>query len=138
MSAPMDTPTATAGQATSQDQHPRAVNRPGARATAEPWAGTVELLRFFLRLDRIRISAWTLSFGLLVAGSIASLEATYSTPESLQARAAFMSNPSAVMMSGPAFGLDNYTFGAMVANELSLWLFLGSAIMSILLVVRHT
>jgi ABC-2 type transport system permease protein len=95
-------------------------------------------LRLFLRLDRVRILIWTLSFGLIVAGSIASLEATYSTPEALQARAAFMSNPSAVMMSGPAFGLDNYTFGAMVANELSLWLLLGSAIMSILLVVRHT
>lgn len=138
MTAPMDTPTATAGQATSPARPPGAPSRPGAGGTAEPWTGTLQLLRLFLRLDRVRISIWTLSFGLIVAGSIASLEATYSTPEALQARAAFMSNPSAVMMSGPAFGLDKYTFGAMVANELSLWLLLGSAIMSILLVVRHT
>ena len=138
MSAPMESPTATAQQAAATVRSPGAASRPGAGGTAEPWAGTFQLLRLFLRLDRVRISIWTLSFGLIVAGSIASLEATYSTPEALQARAAFMSNPSAVMMSGPAFGLDDYTFGAMVANELSLWLLLGSAIMSILLVVRHT
>jgi ABC-2 type transport system permease protein len=100
--------------------------------------GTFTLLRLFLRLDRVRIALWMLSFAIIVAGSIASLDATYTTPESLQARAAFMSNPSAIMMSGPAFGLDDYTFGAMVANELSLWLFVSSAVMSILLVVRHT
>jgi ABC-2 type transport system permease protein len=81
---------------------------------------------------------WTVSVGLLVAGSIASLDATYPTQESLQARAALLRNPSAVMMTGPAFGLDHYTFGAMVASELSLWLLLASAIMSILIVVRHT
>ncbi|REF37711.1 ABC transporter permease [Thermasporomyces composti] len=110
-------------------------SRPG---TAEPWAGTLALLRLYLRLDRVRIPVWTAAVGLLVAGSVASMEEIYSTPESLQARAALMANPSAVMMTGPAFGLDNYTFGAMVANELSLYLLLAAAIMSILLVVRHT
>jgi ABC-2 type transport system permease protein len=81
---------------------------------------------------------WTLSVGLVVAGSVQSLQVTYPTDAALQARAALMSNPSAVMMTGPAFGLDNYTFGAMVANELSLWLLIASGIMSVLLVVRHT
>ena len=138
MTAPMDTPTATAGQATSPARPPGAATRPGAAGTAEPWAGTLDLLRFFLRLERVRIAVWTLSFGILVAGSVASLDATYTTPEALQARASIMSNPSAIMMTGPAFGLDNYTFGAMVANELSLYVFLAAAIMSILLVIRHT
>jgi ABC-2 type transport system permease protein len=112
-----------------------AASHPGS---AEPWAGTLALLRLYLRLDRVRVLVWTASVGLLVAGSVASMEEIYSTPESLQARAALMANPSAVMMTGPAFGLDNYTFGAMVANELSLYLLLATAIMSILLVVRHT
>ncbi|WP_324144361.1 polyketide antibiotic transporter [Intrasporangium sp.] len=134
----MDTPTATAGRTTSRAQPLGAAGRPGAGGTAEPWAGTTELLRFFLRLERVRIAVWTLSFGVLVAGSVASLDATYTTPEALQARASLMSNPSAIMMTGPAFGLDNYTFGAMVANELSLYLLIAAAIMSILLVVRHT
>ncbi|MDK1360835.1 polyketide antibiotic transporter [Arthrobacter sp. zg-Y1219] len=117
-----------------------AVSRPAAveRRSSAPWAATGGLLRLNLRLDRIRILVWTLAVGLAVAGSMASFEVTYNTPEALQARAGLMANPAAVMMTGPAFGLENYTFGAMVANELSLYLFLASAIMSILLVVRHT
>lgn len=103
-----------------------------------PWVGTGALFRLFLRLDRVRITVWALAVYGTVAGSIATLLETYPTPESLQARAALMSNPSAVMMTGPAFGLENYTFGAMVANELSLWTLLAAAIMSVLLVVRHT
>lgn len=108
------------------------------QTSTAPWAATGGLLRLNLRLDRIRILIWTLAVGLGVAGSMASFATTYSTPESLQARASLMGNPSAIMMTGPAFGLENYTFGAMVANELSLYLLLASAIMSILLVVRHT
>lgn len=111
---------------------------PSRAGSAEPWAGTLALLRLYLRLDRVRLPVWAASVGLLVAGSVVSMEQVYSTPESLQARAALMANPSAVMMTGPAFGLDNYTFGAMVANELSLYVLLATAIMSILLVVRHT
>lgn len=116
------------------------VSRPAAveRRSSAPWAATGGLLRLNLRLDRISILVWTLAVGLAVAGSLASFETTYDTPESLQARAGLMTNPAAIMMTGPAFGLENYTFGAMVANELSLYLILASAIMSILLVVRHT
>jgi len=142
MSAPLGTTPATSEQRAASSARPAsttsATSRPPARGTAEPWTGTRELIRLFLRLDRVRIAIWALSFGLLVAGSIASFEATYTTPESLQARASLMKNPSVVMMTGPAFGLDHYTFGAMVANELSLWLFLAAAIMSIQIVVRHT
>jgi ABC-2 type transport system permease protein len=103
-----------------------------------PWAATGGLLRLNLRLDRIRILVWTAAVGLGVAGSMATFETTYTTPESLQARAGLLANPATVMMTGPAFGLQDYTFGAMVANELSLYLYLAAAIMSILLVVRHT
>lgn len=103
-----------------------------------PWAGTAALLRLYLRLDRVRIAVWALAVYGTVAGSIATLLETYPTQESLQARAALLSNPSAVMMTGPAFGREHYTFGAMVANELSLWVLVAAAIMSVLLVVRHT
>lgn len=106
--------------------------------TGSPWAGTGHLLRLHLRLDRIRIPVWALAIGITVAASMVTFRETYTTPESLQARAGLLGNPAAVMMTGPAFALDNYTFGAMVANELSLWLFIASGIMSVLLVVRHT
>lgn len=109
-----------------------------SEAGAELFAGTGRLVRLFLRLDRVRITVWALSFLALVAASVASLRVTYTTPESLQSRAALMDNPSAIMMTGPAFALDDYTFGAMLANELSLWVLVPAAIMSVLLAVRHT
>src|SRR5690606_39131304 len=100
--------------------------------------GTGGLLRLFLRVSRRQILIWALAFAALVAGSVATLEDTYPDAQALQARAALMDSPAAVMMTGPAFALDDYTFGAMLANELSLWVFLPAAIMSVLLVVRHT
>ena len=42
------------------------------------------------------------------------------------------------MMSGPGYGLDDYTLGAMITNEMVLWLAVPAAMMSIFLVVRHT
>lgn len=105
---------------------------------AELFAGTGRLLRLFLRLDRLRITLWAVGLLAMVAGSVVELERTYPTPESLQARAALLDNPAAVLMTGPAFALDDYTFGAMLANELSLWVLLPAAIMSVLLAVRHT
>ncbi|MFC4555012.1 ABC transporter permease [Georgenia faecalis] len=106
--------------------------------SGQPWAATGPLLRFALRLDRVRIAVWALAVGLLTAATIVSLETTYDSPDALAARGRLMSNPATIMMTGPPFAVDDYTFGAMVANELSLWLFLATAIMSILLTVRHT
>lgn len=115
-----------------------AAHRDATPGGSELLAGTGRLLRLFLRLDRVRISIWAASFLTLVALSVVSLKETYTTPESLQARAILMGNPAAVLMTGPAFALDHYTFGAMLANELSLWIFLPAAVMGVLLAVRHT
>src|SRR5690606_14978897 len=100
--------------------------------------GTGALLRLFLRLSRRQVVVWALALLLLVASSVVALEETYPDAAALQARAALLGNPAAVMMTGPAFALENYTFGAMVANELALWVLLPAAIMSVLLAVRHT
>ncbi len=104
----------------------------------KPFSGTGFLLRFYLRLDRTRLIAWSAGFLILIYASVVALDQAYPTPEALQGRASLMGNPAAVLMTGPAFALDHYTFGAMLANELSLWTFLPAAIMSVLLVVRHT
>ncbi|MGM7667345.1 ABC transporter permease [Microbacterium sp. A93] len=103
-----------------------------------PFTGTGALLRLNLRLDRTRILIWTLAVGLGVYGSVYSLVEAFPTPESVQARGALLKNPATLMMTGPAFAADDYTFGAMVANELSLYVFLTAGIMAILLAVRHT
>ncbi|MGP6175517.1 ABC transporter permease [Corynebacterium sp. A21] len=103
-----------------------------------PLTGFGRLFRLNLRLDRLRLVVWVLSFFLLIAGSVAAVAVAYPTPESLQARAALLKNPAAIMMTGPLFAADNYTFGAMVANEMSLYTFLPAAIMGVLFMVRHT
>ncbi len=69
---------------------------------------------------------------------VTALGEVYPTAAERQARAVLMTNPAAVLMGGPAFGLDGYTIGAMVANEGTLTMLVATAIMSILLVVRHT
>jgi ABC-2 type transport system permease protein len=109
-----------------------------ASVAGSPVTGLGALLRLNLRTDRVRLVVWASAVGLSAWASVVSLDAAYPTDESLQARAALLSNPATVMMTGPAFALDDYTFGAMVANELSLYVLLAVAIMSIQLAVRHT
>ncbi|ACQ78799.1 anibiotic ABC transporter efflux pump [Beutenbergia cavernae DSM 12333] len=100
--------------------------------------GTGTLVRLALRRERIRIPVWSLALGLTVLGSVPALEESFPTAEARQARAELVQNPAAIVMAGPGFGLDDYTLGAMVANELSLTLVVAAAIMSIFMVVRHT
>lgn len=102
------------------------------------FTGTTQLLRLNLRRDRIRLGVWALAFLGLVYASVAAMEVAYPDQASLQARAMLLNNPAAIMMTGPLFGADNYTFGAMVANELALWTFLPAGIMGVLFMTRHT
>lgn len=101
-------------------------------------AGTGTLLRFALRRDRIRLTVWLLAIGLLATSTVSSLQTAYPTAADRQARAELMTNPAAIVLSGPSYGLDDYSLGAMVANESTLWLIFLAAIMSITTVVRHT
>lgn len=103
-----------------------------------PFTGTGALVRLNLRLDRIRLLVWTVTILLCVWGSVIALDEAFPTQESLDARAALLGNPATIMMTGPAFPMEHYTFGAMLANELGLYLFIAVAIMAILLAVRHT
>lgn len=102
------------------------------------FTGTLALLRLNLRLDRVRLLVWTLAVGVGVWSSIVALDEAFPTQESLQSRAALLTSPATIMMTGPAFAIDDYTFGAMVANELALYLFIAAAIMAVMLSVRHT
>lgn len=107
-------------------------------AVEQPWAGTAILTRFALRRDRLRLAVWTLAIGLVTAAGVASVITTYPDEASRQARAAISLSPATVLMAGPMFGMDEASLGALVANELVLFLLVIVAVMSILLVVRHT
>jgi ABC-2 type transport system permease protein len=112
--------------------------RGGAPARGATLTATGTLLRFALRRDRVRTLVWAGSVALLFLYAATALDAVYPTAADRQVRAQLVSSPAAIMMSGPGYGLDDYTLGAMVANEFTLWAIVAVAIMNILLVVRHT
>jgi ABC-2 type transport system permease protein len=101
-------------------------------------AGTLPLTRQALRRDRVRLSVWVLALGGLTVYSAIGLDAVYPTAADRQGRAAVVSSPAGVLLSGPGLGIDDYTLGAMLANELALTVMVAAAIMSVQLVVRHT
>jgi ABC-2 type transport system permease protein len=113
----------------------RAAPRPG------PWrdlTGTGRLLRFALRRDRVRIAVWTTVLSALALTSAISVRSLYSTPEQLATYARLVQdNAAVVVQSGPGYGLEDPTVGAVLMNELSIWTIVVVAIMSILLVTRH-
>lgn len=100
--------------------------------------GTGYLLRFVLRRDWIRLMVWSVALPAFCAYYVVAISAFYPTAEDQQNRAATMSNPGGVFLSGPAYGLDNYTIGAMFANEMVLWLIAFLATMNILQITRNT
>lgn len=102
------------------------------------FTATGDLVSFALRRDRVKLPVWVAGIGLGMLYAVSALPTVYSTPEQRQVRARLMDSPAATMLSGPGYGLDNYTLGAMISNEMVLWLAVPTAMMSIFLVVRHT
>lgn len=109
-----------------------------APVSASPLTGLGSLVRLYGRISRRAILVWTLAVLILVPASILAMEEAYPDQGALDARAKLLDNPSAVMMTGPYFATEQYTFWAMVANELFLYILIPAAIMSVLLTVRHT
>lgn len=100
--------------------------------------GTAILIRLILRRDRFRLPVWVLAIPGLLATTTVAFPELYPTAEDRQARAALMTNPAATAFAGPGHGLDNYTLGAMLANEMFSFTAIFVALMSVFLVVRHT
>ncbi|WP_432144358.1 ABC transporter permease [Streptomyces sp. bgisy084] len=99
-------------------------------------AGTGALLRLALRRDRLLIPAWVLALGLSVAGMGASFEAVYDTAAQRAGLAASMNhNGSMRALYGPVFG---DSVGGLVAWRMAGFGAVLAAVMSLLIVVRHT
>ncbi|MCL3861222.1 ABC transporter permease [Actinotalea sp. K2] len=112
---------------------------PGSRRDATvDLTGTGHLLRFVLRRDRVRLSVWTGSVVLLHVYFVGALTALYTTFEERQSRAAVMDTPVSTMMAGPGYGLEDYTVGAMLSNELIGWVAITLAIFNVMQIVRNT
>ncbi|MCF4123194.1 hypothetical protein L1785_19680 [Antribacter sp. KLBMP9083] len=108
------------------------------RAFGSTLTGTWRLVRFMLRRDRVRLTVWVLVVTALYASQLGEYAVLADDPNGLATRALLMRTPAMISMAGPGYGLDSYTVGAAVANELVLWIVLTLAVLSILQVVRHT
>ncbi len=101
------------------------------------FAGTWRLLRFLIRRDRIKLPAWVGSFGLLTIYLTNALPVAY-PEEDLDSLSGLFADPAGRLLIGPSYGLDNPTYDRLIANGYGLYFLIVAALMSILLVVRHT
>ncbi|MEV6428094.1 ABC transporter permease [Nocardia sp. NPDC051463] len=107
---------------------------PAVRGSAD-FAGTVQLLRLYLRRDRIVLPLWVLAFGLLPASYVASTKGVYDTQAELDNYAkSITDSPALVAMYGPVFSTE--------LGSIALWkagpYFAIIAIATILTIIRHT
>lgn len=99
---------------------------------------TGTMTRFIIRRDRIRFSIWLIALSLITIVNASAFSGLYKTEQERQAIAETMKNPAMTAMIGPGYGLDHYTEGPMMAHQMLLFTAIFVAIMSILLVARHT
>jgi ABC-2 type transport system permease protein len=112
----------------------------GAAAPAgrDTLAGLGTLVRFMLRRDRVKLPAWAGGLALFALYVTVAVPAAYGTEEDLGAVTALFGDPVGRMLTGPGYGLEAPTYARVIAGGYSLYLLLLAALMSILLVTRHT
>ncbi|GAP47095.1 ABC transporter permease [Streptomyces azureus] len=107
--------------------------RPGS---SRQLAGTGTLLRFALRRDRLMIPVWIAVNSLMVLSMPGTLEGLYGTPaERADLIRQMETNSSLRAMVGPVFG---DSLGALTAWRAGVYAGALAAVMSLLVVVRHT
>ncbi|GAA2462235.1 ABC transporter membrane-spanning protein [Streptomyces lavendulocolor] len=100
------------------------------------YTGTAALTRLALRRDRLMLPLWALVTGGMVAGGAGPLGALYDTATERAALAASMTaNSSMRSLYGPVFGDST---GALVAWRYTTFAAVLAAVMSLIIVVRHT
>lgn len=99
--------------------------------------GTGLLLRFMLRRDRWRLPGWVLGLTLLMLYFSIAL-GTVLDEESLAGMAQLASSPVTALVGGPGYGFDAITVPRFLAGLYGTYLMLGTALMSMLTISRHT
>ncbi|SJM57203.1 ABC transporter permease [Gulosibacter sp. 10] len=101
-------------------------------------AGTGPLLRFLLRRERLRLVIWAASLGLAMLMLVYALPEIAPAQPDLAAMAALYADPVGRVLIGPGYGVEHPTYSGVLANVYGLYLLVPAALMSILLVARHT
>ncbi len=103
--------------------------------TASEFAGTGQMLRLFLRRDRIIAPLWSLLIGLMPALQIVSIKDLYATQQELDSFAATTAaSPALLAMYGPVFNSSLGSIGTWKAGAMYSMI----AIATVLTVIRHT
>ncbi|MBP5862233.1 ABC transporter permease [Streptomyces scabiei] len=103
---------------------------------ADQLAGTGILLRFALRRDRVMVPVWVAVTGLMVLSMPNSLRSLYGTAaERADLMRQMTTNASLRALVGPVF---DDSLGALTAWRVGVYAGLLAAIMSLLVVIRHT
>jgi ABC-2 type transport system permease protein len=107
----------------------------GTARTAGEFAGTGQMLRLYLRRDRVVAPLWSLLIGLMPALQIVSIKDIYTTGEQLDNFAATTAaSPALIAMYGPVFSSALGSIGTWKAGAMYAMI----AIAAVLTVIRHT
>ncbi|MFE1593363.1 ABC transporter permease [Nocardia sp. NPDC058705] len=107
----------------------------GTSRTTGEFAGTGQMLRLYLRRDRVVAPLWALSIGLMPALQIVSIKDIYTTAEQLDGFAATTAaSPALIAMYGPVFSSALGSIGTWKAGAM----YAVIAIAVVLTVIRHT
>jgi ABC-2 type transport system permease protein len=111
---------------------------PAGRSADNVLAGTGTLVRFILRRDRIKLSAWLLGITvLLFYFAKVLLPGIAETDEGLEDLRRAMEGATGALF-GPGYGGDDITSERYIAGVYGLFFFVLTALMSLQLVARHT
>jgi ABC-2 type transport system permease protein len=109
-----------------------------AAPTSPALTGTIALVRFAARRDRIRLTVWISSLTLMMVYAPNAIRLAYPDEAQRQSRVNLLKTPAGIMLGGPMFGGNETDLGVMMANELTLTLIVAASILSVMTVIRHT
>jgi ABC-2 type transport system permease protein len=110
---------------------------PAGRSVDDVLAGTGTLIRFILRRERIKLSAWLLGMTVLLSFLVRGVSEITESEEQTQDLRRIMDGAVGALF-GPGYGRDDITAERYVVGIYGLFFFVLAALMSMLLVARHT
>jgi ABC-2 type transport system permease protein len=110
---------------------------PADHAPGNVLAGTGTLIRFILRRDRIKLPAWLLGMTVLLSFFVPAVSELTETEEQRQDLRRIMEGAVGAIF-GPGYGRDDITPERYIAGVYGLFFFVLAALMSMLLIARHT
>lgn len=107
--------------------------------TGSRYTGTLHLIRFALRRDRVKLPAWVLGISFMAFYFTTALPILFGGEEELAETAGgFLTQGVVAIFGGPGYGLEDLTFPRLFVGVYGLYVIVLAALMSILMVSRHT